>query len=126
MVVDDEFSVAALIGELLKSCGCEVVLETESSVALKHFAASPREFDLAILDQRMPGLSGNELAEAMLQLEREFPIIICSASSSEAEKRRAVELGVRAYMEKPLDSVPLLEMVSELLGGKPGEREPLQ
>jgi PAS domain S-box-containing protein len=119
LVVDDELSVAAFIGELLKSCGCEVALETESSVALEHFTASPQDFDLAILDQRMSGLMGNELAEAMLQQRKELPIIICSASSSEAQKSRAVELGVKAYMEKPLDSIALLEKVSELLADSP-------
>lgn len=115
LIVDDELSVAALIGELLKSSGCEVAVETESALARERFVAAPQDFDLAILDQRMPGLTGNELAEEMLQRRKDFPIIICSASSSEAERNRARELGVRAYMDKPLDSKALLERVSDLL-----------
>ena len=118
LIVDDELSVASVIGELLKSCGCEVVIETESELAHERFVAEPKEFDLVILDQRMPGLLGNELAELMMQLRRDIPIIICSASSSEAEVNRAKELGVRAYMDKPLDSLALLERVSGLLNSQ--------
>lgn len=115
LIVDDELSVAALIGELLKSCGCEAVVETQSDAAQQRFMADPHDFDLVILDQRLPGLSGNELAEAMLQQRRDLPVIICSASSSEGEKRRADALGVKAYLPKPLDSQTLLGTVAELL-----------
>ena len=116
LVVDDELSVAALIGELLKSCGCEVVLETDSEEALKYFTANRQGIDLVILDQRMPALSGNELAEMLMQLRRDLPIIICSGSRDEAERNRAAELGIKGYLEKPLDSQALLSQVSEILG----------
>jgi DNA-binding NarL/FixJ family response regulator len=56
--------------------------------------------DLVVLDYRMPGVNGLDLAEAMLAERPEQDVILFSAYLDEAAVRRAEKLGVRGVLSK--------------------------
>lgn len=115
LVVDDEESVAAFIGELLDSRGYRVVVMTNSSAVLARFKDDPDAFDLVVMDQTMPYMTGLELAQALLDIRPELPVILCTGYSEEVDEARSKQLGIRGYLTKPLSVDELLGKVKELL-----------
>lgn len=115
LVVDDEVSLAYFIRELLHRRGYRVSVATDSHEAWDAFSASPDQFDLVITDQTMPGISGVQLAERMLKLNAELPIILCTGYSDVVGEHNVAKFGIKGYMSKPLDSMKLLELIDEFL-----------
>ena len=115
LVVDDEESIARFMGELLESHGYQPTIVSHSREALERFEATPNAFDLVITDQTMPFLTGAEMAQAMLALRPELPIILCTGHSEQVDEARAVEMGIRGYLAKPFTISVLLSKVRELL-----------
>ncbi|MCB1747744.1 MAG: PAS domain-containing protein [Gammaproteobacteria bacterium] len=114
LVVDDEAAVATFLGELLGLEGYAVTTMTEARLALERFSADPDAFDAVITDQTMPGLTGYELARAMLRLRPALPIILVSGYSATIDERDALAAGIKAYLPKPIDDGPLVELLGRL------------
>jgi len=118
LVVDDEESIVELHQGILGKLGYKVAAHYSSQEALEAFQAAPDTFDLIITDQTMPGLSGTELAKAILQIKPEMPIIICSGYSSMVSRENIKELGVKGFLMKPLSRNDLATTVREVLDQK--------
>jgi CheY-like chemotaxis protein len=73
------------------------------------FKARPKNFDLVISDQTMPGLTGDALASELMKLNPEIPVILCTGYSQMIDQRRVKEKGIRALVMKPI-------LISELAG----------
>ncbi|MBI5655371.1 MAG: response regulator [Geobacter sp.] len=60
---------------------------------------------LILLDLRMPKVDGFEFLEALRSDERikEIPVIVLTSSPQEKDQTRCMQLGVKAYLNKPLD-----------------------
>jgi PAS domain S-box-containing protein len=115
LVVDDEPSLAYLWGEMLERSGYRSVGFTSSLEALEAFQRSPGSFDLALIDQTMPQLTGDRLAREMLRLRPHFPIILCSGVGQTPLQDAAEALGVRAFLPKPLARRDLVLAVQRIL-----------
>jgi len=59
-----------------------------------------RTFDLVILDLNLPGMSGYEVLEQCDP--NRVPVVVFSVSSNQADAKRAVELGAREFVHKPV------------------------
>ena len=59
------------------------------------------QFDLYLLDTRLPDLDGFELCRRMREFDPCTPILFFSGTGFEADKRRAIEAGANAYVTKP-------------------------
>jgi CheY-like chemotaxis protein len=115
LIVDDEPSTGALAAEYLKLSGYEVILVEDGETALARLKAGER-FDLALVDKRMPGMSGIDLCQA-LRLDpktRELPVILVSASVSPV--LTATDKGVAASLAKPFSPKDLAATVRRVLG----------
>jgi len=115
MVVDDDESTAGFIAEFLDGRGYLVKVTTDSNTALQGFKDDVGGFDLVVMDQIMPGMTGTELAEALLRINPGLPIILCTGYSEEIDETRARTLGIRGYLTKPLSAGALLGKVEGLL-----------
>jgi len=115
MVVDDENSVATYMGELFKGAGFKASVFCDSPEALEQFTNAPNHYDLIVTDQTMPVFTGDVLAEKMLQIRPDLPIIICSGHNDIFNKKTAEDINVRAFLKKPIDSAELLHAVMNLL-----------
>ncbi len=120
MIVDDEPAVGDYLGELLRRQGYDVVVETESKIALATLKQTPTAIDLIITDQTMPDMTGLELAAEIRSLQLELPIILLSGYSEQINSATATGDCIQAYFRKPIDSSLLLEKVDELLNS-PGD-----
>lgn len=71
--------------------------------------------DAVISDIRMPNLNGLQLAAALKSASPETPVILCSAFTDTEYLLKGIELGVSAYVRKPVDAPHLLEVVKEAI-----------
>jgi len=74
--------------------------------------------DVLILDWMMPGKSGIQVVEALRKDTgfRDVPVIMLTARAQNADRNRAVTLGVHSYLVKPFSPIELMETVEKILG----------
>jgi PAS domain S-box-containing protein len=75
LFLDDEEELADIGEQILNRLGYQVVKTTSSLDALQLFRNAPSQFDLIITDQAMPRLTGVELAEEVLKIRADLPIL---------------------------------------------------
>jgi PAS domain S-box-containing protein len=101
LFVDDEALQAKAMDRLLKHLGYRVTTMTDPIEARRLFLRDPSAFDLVILDQTMPGLTGGSLAGAILDARPSTPIILCTGFSEGLTEEQALAVGIRAFLWKP-------------------------
>lgn len=117
MVVDDEPAITMFMGDLLEREGyCPVVMNS-SRDALNYFVENHDRVDLVITDQTMPGLTGDRLVEAMMAIEPDIPVILCTGYSQIMNREQALAMNILEFMEKPLNPFRLLKVVNAAVSG---------
>ena len=116
LLVDDNPSVLEFMQDLLRGWGLEVAAWRDSEAAWTAFADDARAFDLALLDQTMPRLSGIELAARMLELRPGLPVVIHTGHSDAITEESVRAAGVRALLRKPIDDARLRAVLLKELG----------
>jgi CheY-like chemotaxis protein len=114
MVVDDEIMITNLLHEILTSFEYDVETYYSGTEALQAYKIDPDKYDLVITDHTMPTMTGAELSENILKINPNQPIILCTGYSDYMDENRAEQLGIAAFMHKPLDHSELMHTV-ELL-----------
>jgi len=102
MVVDDEPQLVTLWTELLTQYGYEVTGFSNSLHALASFRDDPEHYDLVLLDQTMPAMTGAELAENMLKVRPGLPIIMATGFSEAITPETAKRIGISEFVYKPI------------------------
>jgi predicted ATPase/signal transduction histidine kinase/CheY-like chemotaxis protein len=115
MIVDDERALVALAEETLAELGYEPVGFDSSLAALQAFRAEPQRFDLVLTDERMPDLTGSELAREIRQLRPEIPILLMSGYGGPQLSERAQAARVIEVLRKPLVRRDIAEPVARAL-----------
>ncbi len=120
LFVDDDAILAELGEEMLTLMGYKVTTMTDSSEALKLFAANANAFQLVITDQTMPELTGMDFVQAIKQIRPDIPSILCTGYSTKIDAEKAKDLGVSAFLMKPLELPELLQTMRQVLDGEKG------
>ena len=113
IIAEDEAIVRLDIKEILLSAGHEVVGETGRGDEAVDLAAETKP-DLAILDVKMPGLSGIQAAREMTRDAR-VAVMVLTAFSQRELIEEARDAGVAAYLVKPFRRDELLSAVDAVL-----------
>ena len=87
--------------------------------ALAKFKASPERYDLAIIDQVMPGMSGSQLSIELTMCKPGMPVILCTGFSDSLSHEELTELGIGDILKKPILMKDLAVMVRRILDGVP-------
>lgn len=117
LFVDDEEILVDMGVMMLEELGYEATGITDSSEALRLFEANPDHFDLVITDQTMPDMTGLELIDELRRIRPQIPTIVCTGFSTKIDHTNAADLGVQAFILKPLE-LPFLAMkISDILQG---------
>jgi CheY-like chemotaxis protein len=103
---------------ILEHLGYEVVVRTSSREALELFKTKRDFFDLVITDMSMPCMTGDQLAREIIKIRPNIPIILCTGFSHIISKEKASEIGIKAFVMKPLLSKELAETVRNVLDNK--------
>jgi len=112
LIVDDEPSILATMGPLLRGRGYEVATATTGHAALDAVDRQPPQ--LVILDLGLPDLDGIEVCRRIRE-GRAIPIVVLSARGAEPDKVGALDAGADDYVTKPFGSEELLARVRAAL-----------
>jgi len=115
LVVDDEASLVKMVTQMLERSGYEAVGKTSCSEALNVFKEHPERFDLVITDMAMPEMAGDQLAQELIQVRPNIPIILFTGHSDRMDENRARALGIKAFGMKPLGKEDLTKTVQKVL-----------
>lgn len=111
LVVDDDEALLKMLKIELETEKFHVTAFSSAVEALKNFTETPFSFDVAIVDYRMPEMTGLELARQFLSIRPDFPVVMMTGYLDERLTKEANTLGVRSVMTKPIS---LGELVSVL------------
>lgn len=115
LVIDDEESICRMHKTILDRLGYTLTALTDSREALQKIRQDPDQFDLIVTDQSMPYLSGVELAEEVLKIKPDMPIILCTGYSSVITKEGALAIGIKHFSRKPVERSTLAKIVRRVL-----------
>ena len=116
LYVDDEPTLVFLVTRALEKLGIASQGFASADEALAAFEREPQAFALVLTDLTMPGgMSGLELAQAMLAIRPDAPVVIASGGIDAAEVQRAAAVGVRTVSQKPARVAEMAQLVSGLL-----------
>ena len=101
LVADDEESMRWVLSKALRKKGFIVDLARDGAEALRLIQAG--SYDLAILDIKMPGLSGLELLDRIRESRQELLVVIMTAEASMKNAIEAMKRGAYDYITKPFD-----------------------
>ncbi|HEY0099778.1 MAG TPA: response regulator [Pyrinomonadaceae bacterium] len=118
LYVEDSKFVADAVKETLEDAGWRVETCADGFVAL-FLIKSERRYDLILLDNELPNLSGMELTRRTRELphRKGMPIIMLSASEC---VRDALLAGADVFLRKPQDIGKIVETVARLLAARTG------
>jgi CheY-like chemotaxis protein len=115
MVVDDDSLLMVAAQEMLAALGYQPAGFQSGTAALKILRAEPERFDVVLIDEVMPQLSGIALAAEIRQRLPEIPILLMSGYSGRDLTRRAQLAGVDAVLRKPFLSRDIAEAIARVL-----------
>jgi len=111
LVADDDLDLSGLVAYSLSQSGYLVVKAADGRAALAVFEAeSP---DLVILDINMPGASGFEVCTA-IRARGDVPVMMLTARGEEQDLVKSYELGVNAYVVKPIDFHQVIAAIKQI------------
>ena len=115
LFVDDEPVITSIYQILLERLGYQVSTRTSSIEALEAFKARPNKYDLIITDQTMPHLTGEMLAKEVMTIRPDIPIILCTGHSDLINGEKAREMGIKAFVIKPVVITEMASTIREVL-----------
>ena len=114
-VVDDDADVRVALTRLVSSAGFAV--ETFASGAEFLHSIEDHEPDCVVLDLHMPEMSGFDVQGALASGHAAVPVVVITGHDTPESRARAVQLGARAYLCKPVDDEALLAAIGAAMGG---------
>lgn len=118
LLIDDEEMLVELTKELLTALGYQVEGFNDPVKAVAAFLAEPDRFDLVITDMTMPKMTGDRVAEAILSIRPDIPILLCTGFNQKINAETALDMGITGYAEKPMDMKTLAEKVRSVIDRK--------
>ncbi|HEY1587428.1 MAG TPA: response regulator, partial [Polyangia bacterium] len=120
LVVDDDRYTTYILKGMLVAAGYKVYLAHDGDAALG--MAREKKPDLVTVDLRMPGVDGLAVVEILKHDPdtRKMPIVVLSASD---ERERVSAIGADAFLPKPIDAEPLVDLVGRLLAERGKSRQ---
>jgi two-component system, NtrC family, response regulator HydG len=114
LVVDDEPDICDLMRHQLEAEGYAVTTAVTAHDALERIVS--QSYDLMLADVTMPEMDGIALCQKVAGVRPGLPIVLITGRSDIQTVTRALRVGVRDFLTKPLDSGELIGSVTRLVG----------
>lgn len=115
LLVDDEAPIVRMEQQMLERLGYKVTPCTGSLEAIEAFKGDPGFYDLVITDMTMPHMPGDRLAEKLISIRPDIPVIICTGYSEKISEEKVKQIGIRGFLLKPMVKSDLARMVRNVL-----------
>jgi two-component system cell cycle sensor histidine kinase/response regulator CckA len=120
LVVDDDPSVLVLIERILTRANYRVLPAAERADAIRLVGQKHLHISVALLDVRIPGVSGTELADEILSIRPDLRVLWMSGFVDDDIIRIRMLDGFAGFLSKPFQPVSLLQTVAQAIEGKSG------
>jgi two-component system, chemotaxis family, chemotaxis protein CheY len=118
LIVDDSIFIAKQLGQILTSEGYEVLAAAQDGEAgVEKYKESYPNIDLVTMDITMPKMDGLMALEAIINFDKNAKVVMISALGKEDLVKKALILGAKSYIVKPLDRKKVLERVLKAVSG---------
>ena len=121
LIVDDELVVRDSLGKWFTSEGYTALPVGSAREALE--TIQQREFDIALLDIKMPGMDGMELQARLKEADPELTVVMMTGYASVETAVQALKRGAYDYITKPVDPDELSHLVGNALEHKRARKE---
>jgi two-component system, NtrC family, nitrogen regulation response regulator GlnG len=108
-LIDDDKSVRRGFELFLKSAG--MGYKSFESADLFSSSVEPQVNDTIILDLNLPGTSGCEFLQILRSKKNDVPVIVVTAFDEPQSRKLCKELGVKAFLRKPVDGEVLIDII---------------
>jgi DNA-binding response OmpR family regulator len=124
LYAEDDADTRELVTVVLKRQNCQVIATESYDEALR--LARAEHFDLYLIDNWMPGISGVRLCEQLREFDQHTPVLFYSGAAYETDRERALSSGAQGYLVKPVGGDELVAEVLRLISdsrqsGSPGD-----
>ena len=113
-IVDDDELFRRSLARLVRSAGFSVVTFGSAEDFLA--SADLDRAACAILDMRLPGISGLELQQRLVTRPAPMPVVFVSAHDEGTTRVHALRTGATAFLNKPFDNSTLLDTLNRSIG----------
>ncbi|MFN2498263.1 MAG: response regulator [Pyrinomonadaceae bacterium] len=113
LCTEDDPDTRELIIMVLTQHGYETECADNADAAIA--LAKSKKFDLYLVDNWLPGVSGTRLCERLRAFDKATPILFYSGAAYERDKEQARLVGAQGYLVKPADGDQLAAEVSRLI-----------
>jgi signal transduction histidine kinase/DNA-binding response OmpR family regulator len=127
LVVDDNTTNRRILGDMLSHWGMRPTPAACGTAALRCLKQSEDPFAVILTDCNMPDIDGFTLVEQLRQspgLAREAKVIMLTSAGERGDAARCRELGVAAYLTKPVSQAELYGTIARILGTSGSQTEP--
>jgi len=121
LLADDEEPLVQMGKAMLETLGYDVTVARDGREAWNLFTRDPSQFDAVITDQTMPDMTGVVLAQKVLAVRKDMPIILCTGYSEAVSAEKAKEVGIAAFVMKPVVKKELAETIRKVLDSRKAE-----
>jgi DNA-binding response OmpR family regulator len=115
LLVDDEKELVSALAERLEMRGIEADWVSTAEDALER--VKTQSYDLAVLDVKIPKMSGIEIKKRMEEAHPDMRFIFMTGHGSESDfQKGTAEAGAQYYLVKPVKIETLMEKMAEIMG----------
>lgn len=114
LIVDDIESCYCLLDSILKRLEVNTIWADSGQEAIR-ICKENDQIDLALMDVRMPNMSGYEASKEIKNIRPKLPIIIQTAFGFNDEREKALAAGCDEYISKPINKVKLIQLLEQFL-----------
>jgi CheY-like chemotaxis protein len=116
LIAEDERDIRELVTLTLQFNGFEVISAKDGQEAVEIAELDPN-FDLILMDVRMPRMTGYQACAKIKEMEgvQDIPVIFLSAKGQDAEVQQGLEVGAVQYILKPFAPDMLIQRINEVL-----------
>jgi CheY-like chemotaxis protein len=118
MWVDDEIEMLRAHVMFLETRGYHVVPVFTGDDAVQMIAEKPREYDIVLLDEQMPGKDGITTLQEIKALRPDLPVVMVTKSEEERLMEQAIGKKIDGYLTKPVNPSQILLVCKRLLESK--------
>ncbi|HSL17687.1 MAG TPA: response regulator [Methylomirabilota bacterium] len=109
LLVDDEEEFVETLAERMRTRGMEVATTNSGADALERVDAE--DFDVVVLDLKMPGIDGMEALERIKRRRPDIQVVLLTGYATVEKGVEAIKLGALEFLEKPVDLASLTDAI---------------
>ncbi|MBT8368314.1 MAG: response regulator, partial [Deltaproteobacteria bacterium] len=115
LLIDDEEQIIDIEQQILERLGYKVTPKTDSEEALAEFTSQPDLYDLVITDMTMPKITGDLLAQKLMDIKPDIPVILCTGFNETITEEKALAMGIDKFVMKPIIKDDLADAIRSVL-----------